>query len=56
MKRFPDENHGLAKGQPDFQVDDSLKSLIRFFVAENLFSINVCNKLELYSDGTLILS
>lgn len=42
MKRFPDEDHGLAEGQPDFQVDDSPNRFIRFFVDESLFSINVC--------------
>jgi hypothetical protein len=41
MKRFPDENLGLAIGQPDFQLDSSLYRFIRFFVDETLFSINV---------------
>ena len=53
---IPDEKPGLAKGQPDFHVDDSLISLIRFFIDENLLPINVWNKLKLDSDGTLILS
>ena len=54
MKRFPDVNHGLAKGQPDFQVDSSLNRFIRFFVDESLFSINARKKHKLYSDGTLL--
>ena len=55
MKRFPDVNHGLAKGQPDFQVDSSPNSLFRFFVDESLFQINVNVKHKMHSDGTLIL-